>query len=164
MKNKLLRLVVFFQLVMIFGAVVYLIGWWSIDVRNFIKVNTIVVQDASAGTLPKVSVGREVLSHFDGGYRVVLRRADIAHTVCSSGLITVPYKPRDDPITKDVLWWSAGGSCTKDMFLRQPPGLYSLESSHCVRRFWIYPYKCHTWLPYTTFRLLPPASQISPDE
>ena len=117
------------------GLLAYLGAWVAVDVRDYIDLRAVSVEPANAGESIPITVSRDILSDFDGGYNVTIRTQPSNHVYCTSGDVALHYRTETDPITgKDLAWWAFGGDCTDRMTPGLPAGTYTLETCHYVSR------------------------------
>lgn len=148
---------------------VAVVQWLVMDVRNYLHVTAIEVHDAQVGERIQMDVARVIKQDFPGKWSVEIRDARSGSAICSTGQLPVnrywSYRVEQpsgvrtqlpDPLYLD--YW-AGGGCShllgganKSALL--PPGVYSEETTHCVKPVWYLPQKCRTW-PASAFRILP---------
>lgn len=143
--------------------------WYLIDVRNYIEVTSIDVRDTVEGERIQMDVARVIRHDFLGKWSVEIRDAASGAAVCSTGQLPResywPYRVYQPSGIRTKLpqplyldYWAGGGcsdllgSVSRPALL--PPGIYSEETTHCVKAYWYLPQKCETW-DASTFRILP---------
>lgn len=109
----------------------------AFDLRHYIELKSVVVDDAAEGDPIYLHVIRDLHQDFDGFYRVTIRNADGGAVVCSTGRVSIAYRTHDvngDPtqLPEPLLlsYWAEGGDCTGDIRRGLLPGKYAIETCH----------------------------------
>lgn len=137
MPTAFLRTVFAVLLVTAVWLISYTAVWLAVDVRWFIDLRTVEVPSHPAGTDPFIIVSRDIHRPFSGEYDVTIRRQPENLIAYSTGRISIPYRPTNEPISGQTLgWWAHDGDGpVHSLDLR--PGYYLLETCHYVRPWFL---------------------------
>ena len=143
--------------------------WALINVENHIRVTSIVTHNTPVGDRIQMDVVRVLTGATPGKWSVNIREGASGALVCSSGLLpndrflmyrefidgTDVRTTLPDPLYLD--YWASGGCSDKlgsaTTAAGLPVGLYSEETTHCMKPIWYLPMKCKTW-PASTWRVV----------
>ena len=119
--------------VLFMAVLAYVTAWLIIDVRWFIDLRGVIVEDSVVGEDPAILVSRDINRDFSGAYYVTIREQPSNSVACTTGRVPLNYEAATQPIEEQTLsWWAHGGSCTDVLEDRLPAGIYTMETCHEV--------------------------------